>query len=162
MICKHSIQIRTVRPQLLFSFGTFDSFLATVYGACCSSQKVHRHTTGTKAQMVKIFWFLHHSVQWPCNVLLLKLTEIKQGHWPKYIKGSKLQNLLSLQIYVLCMICKTLVTLVKALSSELRTSHPYLLIIEEKKLSQFSCANPLLSLSYLKSIPSNAVQFFLN
>ena len=63
------------------------------------------------------------------------------------------------QAVCMCMICKTLVTLVKTLSSELRTSHPYLLIIEEKKLSQFSCANPLLSLSYLKSIPSNILKF---
>ena len=41
------IYIRTVKPCLLFSFGTFDSFLAglsknQMFGACCLTQKAHK------------------------------------------------------------------------------------------------------------------------
>ena len=57
---RHSIFIKTVRHKLLFSFGTFDSFLAglgrnRVYRACCSAQTVHKPVQQTRQQVLRAY-----------------------------------------------------------------------------------------------------------
>ena len=59
----HSIYIRTVRTQLLFNLGTFDSFLAgldrnRVYCACCSAKMAQKPVYYSREELTVLIYIV--------------------------------------------------------------------------------------------------------
>ena len=75
---------QTVRTQLLFSFGTSDSFLADlgrnrVYGACCSAQPAYKSVQQSRQPGLRTYLHTRVYTVW---LGLSSLTHMQHTRWP--------------------------------------------------------------------------------